>query len=220
MSVYVDFTVDDEQFTLGGVVAGLSPRRIELERIVPTGNTVMPFLWVRGADFEAFETAVASHPAVSDIAALDRLDDSVLYRITWDGEGENLIRCIVDADGAVLEAHTEGNGWRFRLRFLDHDSLSAFYNCCTDRDIRIHIDRTYTLAERSESGYALDLTQQQREALVLGLREGYFETPSRASTEDLAEELGISQQAASDRIRRGTEAVLESVLLSSATDLD
>lgn len=219
MSVILEFSVDSEQFTLGQVLSQPPAMRFELERIVPTGNTVMPFLWVTGEDFEAFEENVAAHSAIEDIVAVTRVEDSVLYRLAWQGGEDDLIQGITEAEGTVLEAFGDG-GWKFRLRLLDHDRLSAFYNYCTERGISLHIDRTYTLTERTESVHRFGLSQEQREALLLGLREGYFDTPSDVSLSELADDLGISQQAMSDRIRRGTEQVLRETLLSSATDFD
>ena len=52
---------------------------------------------------------------------------------------------------------------------------------------------------------------------MLALRTGYFETPSEASLDDLADELGITRQVLSDRIRRANQKVLTEVLLSSET---
>ncbi|MFP4695916.1 helix-turn-helix domain-containing protein [Thiohalospira sp.] len=68
-------------------------------------------------------------------------------------------------------------------------------------------------------GHRFGLSQEQREALLLGLRRGYFDTPSDATLAEIADELGISQQATSDRIRRGTKRVLAEALLSRAADL-
>lgn len=219
MSVILEFSVESDEFTLGQVLSEPPSMRVELERIVPTGNTVMPFLWVTGEDFEAFEENVVAHPAIDEIVALDKVQDSTLYRLTWRGVEDDLIRGITETEGTVLEASGD-RGWEFRLRLLDHDRLSAFYNYCTDHGISLHIDRTYTVAERTESVNRFGLTQEQREALLLGLRKGYFDTPSEASLSELADELGVSQQATSDRIRRGTKQVLGEVLLSSSSDFD
>ncbi|MEA5389608.1 helix-turn-helix domain-containing protein [Haloarculaceae archaeon H-GB11] len=55
---------------------------------------------------------------------------------------------------------------------------------------------------------------------MLALREGYFDTPSQVSLSELAAELGITQQAMSNHIRRGNKQVLKEMLLTSATDLE
>ena len=217
MSVILEFTVDSGQFRLGRVLAGPPLMRIELERIVPTGDAVLPFLWVTGDDYEAFEEKVRTSSEVEELLAIDRVGDSTLYRITWTSDHNGLVRGITESEGTVLEAHADG-GWEYRIRFNDHDRLSQFHNYCTDRDIAIHIVRTYTLTERTDSVRQFDLSNQQREALVLGLRAGYFDTPREATLSELADELGISQQAVSNRIRRGTKHVLSDVLLSSSSD--
>lgn len=217
MSVILEFTVEKDQFTLGQVLSGAPSTRIELERIVPTGNDVLPFLWVTGDDHDAFEENVRSSEYVEDLTVLDRVEDSALYRITWRGNQNDIIQGITESEGTILEAY--GNGeWEYHVRFNDHDKLSQFHNYCTDNDIRIHIIRTYTLTERTESVRQFGLSEEQREALVLGLRNGYFDTPSETSLDELADELGISQQATSNRIRRGTKQVLRKSLLSSASD--
>ncbi|WP_290815379.1 helix-turn-helix domain-containing protein [Halovivax sp.] len=219
MSVILEFTIENDEFTLGEVLSGSPPMHIDLERIVPTGNSVVPFLWVTGDEFEAFERTVTAHEFVDEILALDKMEDSTLYRVRWHGRHNDLIQGITEADGTILEGHADDR-WYFRLRFPDHDALSRFHNFCTDLGITIHIVRTYTETDRTESVKQFGLSQEQREALVVGLRRGYFDTPSQASLDELADELGISQQATSNRIRRGTKQVLSEALLSSAMDLE
>jgi len=219
MSVILEFTIENDAFTLGEVLSGPPHMHIELERIVPTGNSTVPFLWVRGDDFEAFEENVTAHESVDEILALDKVADSTLYRVRWHGQHNDLIRGITEADGTILEGHADDR-WYFRLRFPDHDALSRFHNYCTDRGIAIHIVRTYTETDRTETVKQFGLSQEQREALLVGLRRGYFDTPSQVSLDELADELDVSQQAMSDRIRRGTKQVLSEALLSSATDFE
>lgn len=218
MSVILEFTIDGEDFQLGEVLSGPETMHLELERIVPTGPMIMPFVWATGKSHDAFEENVQSHPAVKEFMALDKVGDSALYRIEWQEDPTDLIEGIAEADAVVLEAR--GNEqWGFRLRFPDHDKLSRIHNFILEHDIPIQIERTYTLTEPTERGHRFGLSQQQREALVLAARRGYFATPREASLEDLAEELDISEQATSNRIRRGNEKVLRQVLLKSASDL-
>ncbi|WP_458210514.1 helix-turn-helix domain-containing protein [Haladaptatus sp. NG-SE-30] len=218
MSVILEFTIDSQDFQLGEVLSGTPNMHLELERIVPTGPMIMPFIWATGDGHDDFEAQVQAHPAVKESLALDRVRDSVLYRIEWTDDPTDLTEGIAVADAVVLEAH--GNEqWKFRLRFPDHDKLSLFHNFILEYDIQIHIDRTYTLTETTERGHRFDLSQEQREALVLAARRGYFATPREVSLDALAEELGISEQAVSNRIRRGNEKILQQVLLTSARDL-
>ncbi|MDX1748149.1 MAG: helix-turn-helix domain-containing protein, partial [Halobacteriales archaeon] len=57
-------------------------------------------------------------------------------------------------------------------------------------------------------GIESSLSADQREALTLALDEGYFDVPRRINLITIADRLGISDSAASQRIRRGLSAVL------------
>ncbi|MFC4553237.1 MULTISPECIES: helix-turn-helix domain-containing protein [Halorussus] len=219
MSVVAEFTISADEFLLGRVLAQGPDTVVELERVVPASRQVMPYIWVRGNRFEEFEAAVRSSPYVTELTALDRLDDSALYRVAWDENVESLIHGIAETDATILEAYGDDE-WKFRIRFDDHSGLAAFHNYCTDHDISFHLDRVYTLADEQEGGYVFDLTDPQRVALTRAVEEGYFEVPRGVTLGDLADELGVSEQAISERVRRGADKVLKKVLLTrSARDL-
>lgn len=219
MSVILEFTIAGEDFQLGEVLAGPADMTLEIERIVPTGDMVMPFVWATGGDHDTFEETVRAHPLVEELLVLDRIDRSVLYRIEWVDTPTNLLDGIAQSEAVVLEARG-AEEWTFRLRFPNHDRLSQFHNYVLEHDILLHIDRTYTLTEESERGHRFGLTPEQREALVLALQRGYFATPSEVSLDELAGGLGITRQSLSRRIRRGNEKVLQKTLLSSAADYE
>ena len=63
-----------------------------------------------------------------------------------------------------------------------------------------------------------DLTPAQREILELALDRGYFAIPRETNLMELAEELGISDQAVNERLRRGTAKVVLSALTASTND--
>ncbi|GAA0530860.1 helix-turn-helix domain-containing protein [Halorubrum ejinorense] len=213
MSVILEFSIPATEFQLGEVLSG-SSMQIELERIVPTGDMIMPFVWVTGDDHDTFADMVRSQSNVQELLPLDRIGESGLYRIEWEEPPMDLIEGIAQADGVVLEARGLED-WTFRLRFPDHSNLSTFHNYVIENDIPLHIDRTYTLTEATGVGRRFDLSQEQREALLLALGNGYFETPSEISLDELADELDISRQALSNRIRRGNLKILREVLLST-----
>ena len=51
-------------------------------------------------------------------------------------------------------------------------------------------------------GDEVALSPAQQEALALALERGYFEIPRQGSLIDLSEEIGISDQALSERLHR------------------
>lgn len=222
MSVILEFTIASEDFRLGQVLSGPAQMQFELERIVPTGTMVMPFIWVASEThdaFEVFEEHVRTNPAVKELLPLDKLDASGLYRVEWEQSPTDLIDAIARAEASILQARGEGD-WVFRVRFNDHDRLSQFHNYVIEKELPIHIDRTYTLSEAADRSERFNLTPNQREALVLALHRGYFATPREVDLEELADGLGITRQALSNRIRRANEKVLRGALLSPVTDFD
>jgi len=219
VSVIAEFTIDASEFSLGTVLASGPEMRIELERIVPTSGHVMPFFWATGSEFGEFERVVRESPLIEDVTALDRVEDRVLYRAEWAEDIRSLVYGIAESDATILEASGDER-WVFRLRFADHGGLSDFHNYCTDQGINYHLERVYTLTEDQSGSYRLHLTEEQREAIVLAVERGYFDVPRGVTLVELAEELDVSQQAVSERVRRATGDVLQTVLLGvSGNDL-
>ncbi|WP_227357346.1 helix-turn-helix domain-containing protein [Haladaptatus salinisoli] len=207
MSIIVEFTIDKEDLALGRALAGVGDVHIELEKIIPAGDTIFPFLWVSDPDEKGLDASATESRYVKNLVQLDTLGSHALYKVEWTGEYEDLMAGIVETEGTILEA-AGTKTWHFVLRFLDHDHVGQFYNYCTDHGIPIHIDRVYTLTEEALRGRMFKLTNEQREAIVLALDRGYFSIPREVQMQALADELGISQQAFSERLWRGLEKVL------------
>jgi len=214
MSVIVEFELSTEDFLFGSALATVEEMDLELEAIVPTGTRIVPYFWATGETFEAFERHVLDDPDIAAIRQLDRIEDTALYRVEWTADPTGLLDGLASTEAVVLEAATVDEGWHFRVRFPDHDLLGRFYNFCTEGTIPIDVERVYTLAEASRAGRAFDLTPAQREAIVLAVRCGYFRVPRETDLSAVAAELGISQQAASKRVRRGADKVLSGALLA------
>jgi predicted DNA binding protein len=188
-----------------------------MERIVPASGRVMPYIWVHGPKFGEFEESVRSSNYVRELKALDAVGNRALYRVEWDEDIESLLYGMAETNATILEAR--GNeDWYFRIRFDDHTGLTAFHNFCTENDISFALNRVYTLAEEQPGGYAFELTDAQRNALVTAVEGGYFEVPRRTTLTGIGEELGISEQSASENVRRGANSVLTKVLLPQSAD--
>lgn len=221
MTVIAEITIPADSFDLGRATSTGESLRIELERVVPLGEGVMPFFWATGDDpdeFESFERHVRENELVEDLTALARVENRVLYQVSWGTVAESLTTVLARCHAAILEARGTEN-WYFRLRFRDHKGLTEFHNRCTDAGIDFHVERIYTVDEEYGAKYDLDLTPEQQEAILLAVESGYFGVPRGATLDDIAAELGISSQAASERVRRGADTVLRKVLLQrSAAD--
>lgn len=211
MSIVAEFTIEAEQFLLGRVLRAGGEMNIEIERVVPASKRVMPYVWVSGGDRTAFEEAVRATDEVRELLHLDTIGSRSLYRIGWDETVESLIYGMVETNATILEAHGRDN-WLFRIRFNDHESLSAFSEYCQIHDIRLNVRRVHNLTANELNDDPFELTDEQREALELALEKGYFEVPRRATLSDLAADLDVSQQAVSERLRRGTHKVMKELV--------
>ncbi|WP_266078018.1 helix-turn-helix domain-containing protein [Haladaptatus caseinilyticus] len=214
MSVTTDLSIPSEEFLLGTALLTDTDVYVELERVVPASRQVLPFFWAIGTEFEAFERDVQSNPNVKNLVSLDRVKNRVLYRVEWSKAVESLIYGIAEVGATILEA--QGNDqWRFRLRFNDHSALSEFQEYCIEHDIDFHLDRVTTETDTVRNDFGL--TAEQRETLVLAVEQGYFDVPRGVTLGELADEIGVTQQSVSERVRRGAGSVLESVLLEAST---
>jgi predicted DNA binding protein len=219
MTVIAELTLRPMDFPLGEISLQDPEVEIELERIVPSKSGVFPFFWAHGGELESFERRVRELDTVDELVALDRIEGSVLYRVTWGPEVENFVEAIVETGAAILEAH--GNEkWVFRLRYPNHRGLTALHNYCQEQSIPFHLERVYTLAEERDVTLNFGLTPEQREALQLAADGGYFKVPRQTSMAEIAAQLGISEQSASERIRRAIDTVLRKTITStSAADV-
>jgi predicted DNA binding protein len=70
--------------------------------------------------------------------------------------------------------------------------------------------RLYREEASDDDGFGV--TGPQREALLAALEAGYYDVPRGTTLAVVAESLGVSDQAVSTRLRRGTTALLRATL--------
>ncbi len=216
MAIIAEISIEADEFLLGRIIAEHPGLSVEIERVVPAAKRVMPYIWGYGTDLDAFEAAMTESQNVKSIAVLDEYEDRALYKIEWEDPAEQLITGIARTNATILEAHSDDE-WLFRIRFEEHAGLARFNRYCLENDIAYQLNRVSSLAETDANGDDYGLTEAQYEALSLAVERGYFKVPREVAYEELADELGVSVQAFSERVRRGADRVLESVLLQPGT---
>lgn len=149
---------------------------------------------------------------VKSVEALTHVGDSVLYATEWYENKETFLNGLADANGSIMDAHGDSQ-WSFTVRFRDHADLTQFHQFYQAHDFPVHIDRVYAPDESSQLKYGFGLTPEQRETLMMAVEKGYFSVPRRTNLDEIAETLGITPQAASERVRRGAETVLRKSLV-------
>ncbi|RDI70850.1 helix-turn-helix domain-containing protein [Halopelagius longus] len=171
------------------------------------------FSWISGCDFDEHERALTNDPTVDEFRRLADVGSRRLYRVVSEpvpAEWQMLYPFFRDNDITVLNSSRTVRGAHIEARFPSYDALQALKTAVCEAGANVEIDRIHS--ETAPSLGENRLTEKQREAVALAARRGYFETPSRASLGELAEELGVSPQAVSKRVRGGVEKLVETTL--------
>ena len=71
---------------------------------------------------------------------------------------------------------------------------------------------------KPDAGPWYGLTAPQRETLMYAVEMGYYALPRQISTQEIANEFDISDQAASERLRRAIDMLVANTLLLTASD--
>jgi len=213
MATTMEFTSPTEEFPLGSVFENLPGVTVELERLIPHETLIIPYFWVRGAETEDIEAAFEQHAGVSNIRLVDSVEDEYLMRAEWKQEYFGILSALAKANVVVLSGIGTKDEWRFEVRGESQEAIVEFREYCQENDIPIAITAVHAMLPIQGEGY--ELTETQREALVLAYERGYFDTPREASLEEIADELGITQQSLSSRLRRGHRRLIGATLSSS-----
>lgn len=213
MSTTAEFTVPAREFPLGRSFEDLEDVTVELEKVVPTSHTVVPYLWVRGASAGAVDDALEAHRAAQDVTVVETIEDRHLLRIDWNPGYEGFTGILAAADVVLLSATGTETTWRFAIRGDDRGAIRGFQSRCEDAGIPVEFTALADLDSPAAEGYGL--TDAQREALTFAYEQGYFDSPRTVTLAELGEGLGISRQALADRLRRGHRRLLEHIILGS-----
>ncbi|WP_158855504.1 helix-turn-helix domain-containing protein [Halorhabdus sp. CUG00001] len=159
--------------------------------------------WARGATAETLDDALADDRTVADATQLASMDDAILYRSIHGADLPTtaVYNAALSHDAVLLAATNDGDGWDVRMRVPDRDALSGFLDQCNQLGVDVAVNSIRDQDQMSRYGFGL--TPSQREILALAWDRGYFSVPRETSLGDLAADLDISQQAASERLRRG-----------------
>ena len=176
-------------------------------------DRVRVLFWAEGGDLDAFESALGEDPTVAEPNRVATVDDRRLYQTELSGEGleSSVYPMLVEVGGVNHELTVTHEGWDFKTSFPDRASLERFHDYCRNHDIGVELHRVYE-QQSTEGGDNFGLTDEQRSALRTAFEVGYFEIPRDVSLDELGSRLGISANAASNRLRRGTKTLLENTV--------
>lgn len=215
MTITGEFRIPVSDFPLEAALTSVSNADVRLVRVTMAPGVLSPFFWVSASDLDAFDEALAADQSVAEADLLDGFQGAALYRVEWETETVALASVVADFDGSVLSTVATAAGWDCRVRFPDRDALAQFRDQLADADVDYET-RKLTTGEQSPGGPLYGLTAKQTAAVSRAWVMGYYETPREVTLDDVASDLGISQQALSDRLRRAHANLLRNTVAGAA----
>lgn len=217
MSVIAELRIPASEFELGRILGVGEGPTIKLESLVPLEQKTVPFFWIYNDQGATFEERVGKHPSVENVRIMESHEDRTLYSIDWLIERDLVFDGISKTKAQVLSAKGTERNWEFELRFADHEGLSAFKAHCENAHIPVEVHRIYN-PTRPDAGPWYGLTTPQRNTLARAVEAGYYSIPRGVSTQDLAEEFDVSDQAVTERLRRAIITLVENALIGAVED--
>lgn len=214
MAIKASFTTDQADFPLSAVFEQLTDVTIELDRVVPTNDAVIPYFWISADDTEKLTTDLSADIGIDQVKVIDQVEKQMFVRVDWNLNHESVLTAIVNTDVSLLSGLGTTEQWIFELRASDQTALSNFQTYCKEHGVPIELTELHAISS-PKSDRDHNLTDGQKEALILAYSRGYFDSPRGANQDDLADELEITRQAVSSRLQRGIRRLVTSSLITS-----
>lgn len=173
---------------------------------VATSRPRRPFssVWVGGTDDVEDALGALDDADVVVRSVLTRRDDAALCDVQFPSRVSLVVDVITSRAGTVLSARASDGAWTLRVRYPTRETLAETVATLERFDVAPDLSQ---VGGKSGSPVA-DLTEKQRDAVAVALERGYFEIPREVSLKELAEDLDVTHQALSERLRRAEQALL------------
>lgn len=211
MTVFANVEIAPTDSPLDALVGSDTDRVYRVPFVLCTDRSVVLYSLFDGGDPRSAAESLRNEELVTSVRVVDHVADSLLVSITVPLRSESPIGHLTESDVEIVKAVGTTEAWLFRVRAPDRDSLHELTERCGgERDI-VRVGRVYEPISGPERVESV-LTPQQETALRAARDVGYFRVPREVSLEELSEELDVSDSAVSQRLRRGTDALLSAVL--------
>lgn len=211
MSVIAEFSIPAEEFALAETLERRPELTIRIDRVVAHNTTqVVPFVRVTQGEFEGLTEILEDDPSVKKVELFGETDEECFYRLVWDDTAQVVGYMVNGHDATVQEATASDGEWHLRVLFPERTGLSATSEYADESEFTLNVNRIYGVDGFEKARY--DLTEQQHDTLTQAIEQGYYEIPRETNAQELADDLDISHQALSERMRRATKSLVTSAL--------
>ncbi|WP_324665488.1 helix-turn-helix domain-containing protein [Haloarcula sediminis] len=188
---------------------------VSIQRLHRVDGGCRASVWVDVSDRDTVDSALAGDDTAGPTSHLGPEAEGHWYAITTVDEPlDAMSRGLLTADGMLVRADLIDDEWVVQARFPDRSSLLTFREDLVADGFDVEVKRMRE--DEDEASTQFGVTDPQREVLLLALERGYYTVPRNASLSDLAAQLDISSQAASERLRRGTQTLVANTLAAPA----
>lgn len=204
-----------QQPTLLRALRAVPTARVIWEGLNVTANDERLLLfWVDADDYEAFEGAMNDDPTVTAPRRLTTFSDRRLYQAEQIdvGRAQSVHQALIAVGAIIQSGSATHEGWELQIAFPDHEALQHFSETCADQGVDLTLLSKYEQSNTSDGYRDFGLTDKQRDALMRAVEGGYFKVPRETDLKMIADEMGISHQAASERMRRATEVLVRNTI--------
>lgn len=219
MSIILDFTIQTPILQAARAAVPEMTCEVLEERI--GGGVAKIVFAVSGGEYSKLELALEDDPSIAEHRSLSHANEEPrLCRVTLTPAGKQgmVYPFAVEQDVIFQSIRLTSTKTEIRASFPNREVIHAFQEYCEERDldfrfVRIFREEKFT---RQTNPTIEQLSSAQKEALLLALESGYFDIPRQTDFDELSDTFGISNQAMSQRVRRGLKAVLEATMYPSA----
>lgn len=214
MGLRAAFDATSSELLLGPTLEAMPSLDVRVERQYALDPAhPIAFCWARCADLERLERTLETDGTVDEFERIERTGERTLFRIRRsDADVIPAYRRWVSAGGELLECRGTDGRWELTMRFPDRESFARYHEFLEGRGVELDLHRLETGPDTDRSA-SETLTESQREALVLAFEYGFFEVPRETDLSEIADAFGISNQAVSERLRRGQARLIEEYVL-------
>jgi predicted DNA binding protein len=157
----------------------------------------------------AFEREVDARSRIVATTEIGETADGLCYQLVVEDDS-NLVAAHdpEEFEGVLMEATVTAEGIREQKVFSDYEALRTLRDRCEVRDIPFELLTIASDPENASERDQFGLTDKQYEAISVAFARGYYDSPRAFSTDDVADELGVSGAAASDLLRRAERQLI------------
>lgn len=212
MAIFGEFRVPPRAFALSETFEVEPEAVVQIDRVVASDmESLTPYFIVSGVSNAAFEAAASRDGSINSLQQILDGDLGTMYRAIWGESVESLVQAYTNEGTSILKAKGTADGWVLRIRFDDHALIGEFTSHLRDQGFSFDLVRLHEMSY-AQTGSQFGLTPKQHEALVTAWQMGFFDLPRETSMAAVAEELDITPQSLSDRLRRAQNTLIGDAL--------